>query len=206
MCGKARPGPLRSRGDLRIDRDHPRLPTISARDHPGGGRALCGRRLLVHSIDLLRQSRGRHCAQPDRHLFRHPAGRRAVVHRGGDRRARSVRPRFVPLAAGAPEAGYRRDALVSANRSRASANSHSIEQHLTTPRRRASRGADSVPNRSIRIGADRRRGRLGDQAGPREPSHDRRVIRWRRTAPAAAWRGRSTRGRCRRRRRRASAQ
>ena len=77
---------LGSRGDLRIDRDHSRLPQIPAQPDPWRGRVVCHGRLLVHRVDLFRQPRGRHCAQPDRYLCRHPANRRAVVHRCGDRR------------------------------------------------------------------------------------------------------------------------
>ena len=58
---------------------------VSAGRVPVAGRALHHRRLLVHRLDLVRQSGRRDRARVHRHLRRHPADRPAGLHR---RRAR----------------------------------------------------------------------------------------------------------------------
>jgi hypothetical protein len=60
----------RGDGDLRPDGDHPRDAAFPAGQHAGSGRALHHRRLLVHRLDIVRQSGGHRGAQPVGHLRR----------------------------------------------------------------------------------------------------------------------------------------
>ena len=54
------------------------------------GRPLHHRRLLVHGVDLVCQSGGRHRAIADQHVFRHPPGRSSRLHRRRTLPARSL--------------------------------------------------------------------------------------------------------------------
>ena len=65
--------------------DPPRKP-VRPRIRALAGRPLHYRRLLVHGLDVFRQSGGRDRAFSDQHVFRHPSARSAGFHRGSDDR------------------------------------------------------------------------------------------------------------------------
>ena len=78
-----------------------------ARRHSLRGRPLHHGGLLVHGLDLVRQSRGDARALAVRHVRRHRARRRAGVHRGAaDRHGRRGAP-FGLAVAGTGKSGHR---------------------------------------------------------------------------------------------------
>jgi arsenate reductase len=68
-------------GDIRAHPHDPCRNPIRPRLSPMARRPLHHRRLLVYGLDLVRQSGRGDRAFADQHLFRHPAGRSAGVHR-----------------------------------------------------------------------------------------------------------------------------
>ena len=71
----------RGRGHLRPGRDHPRRHPVQPHGGAVAGRPLHHRGLLVHRVDLVCQSRRRHRAIADQHVFGHSPRRSSRLYR-----------------------------------------------------------------------------------------------------------------------------